>query len=64
MTDTLCSTCKKHSSCTEPFPTYECDDYEKKPTGFEIVNLFFGMSESMQKAVFQIMEATQWKDQK
>ena len=64
MIEELCSSCKYRVECNEPFPTFECDRYKRKYFSFEVSARFFGMSESMQDAIWQIMEETQCKERK
>jgi len=55
----LCTDCQRADKCREPFPQDECPEYEKKYKYHDIVRLFRGMSPTMQRAVYKIMEATQ-----
>lgn len=59
MNEVYCSDCKYASTCEEPFPDMHCEKYEKRITPAEVLELFRGMSPSMQKAIIEIMRVTQ-----
>lgn len=59
MKENICVSCKKSAYCREPFPQEECPDYDQEFKSGNILRLFRGMSPTMQRAVYKIMEATQ-----
>lgn len=58
MEEPLCFTCK-NKSCGHFFNSYDCEDYIKEFKAYEVMNLFYGMNDSMQHAIFEIMKVTQ-----
>lgn len=60
--NTLCDSCSK-VNCKKFLFEYECSDYEPIYKTAEVINLFFGMSKTMQKSVYEIMKITQIKEE-
>lgn len=58
----LCYTCQKCAFCDKPFPWDECEEYEHRITNYELVKLYWGMSKTMQKAVYEIMKTVQGRE--
>lgn len=55
----LCHRCINSNTCREPLPKDECDDYKERITNKYIIDLFYGMSRTMQHSIIEIMKVTQ-----
>ena len=59
MDEPKCWMCRKSAECSDPFPEEECEEFEQKVLWSEIIELYEGMTASMQKAVLEIMKVSQ-----